>query len=326
MAVLPKVLITESIPQKAIDSLKKYADITIGQKGYYSNENNLLKDIANYDGLLCMLSTPVTRKVLENAANLKIVANFAVGYNNIDVDAAKQLGIKVANTPDVLTEACGDFTMGLLLAVTRKFNDAEAYLRSGKFKGWEPLGFLGMELRGKTLGIVGMGRIGQAFAERAKAFGMKIAYHNRNKIENSVQQKLNATYVNSVEELAKTSDVLSLNCPLTPETHHLIDKDIFKIMPSYAILINIARGAVVKEADLAEALHNKVIAGAGIDVFEKEPEVHPRLLTAPNCVLLPHIASATFETRDAIGLLAANAIIGVLNGAPDHSISNLVVK
>ncbi len=326
MAELPKVLITEPIPEKAIAHLKQYANVTVGKKGFYSDEGNLLKDIAGYDGLLSMLSTPVSKKVLENAPDLKVVANFAVGYNNIDVEAAHKLNIKVANTPDVLTEACGDFTMGLLLAVSRKFNDAEAYLRAGKFKGWEPLGFLGMELRGKTLGIVGMGRIGRAFAERAKAFGMKIKYYNRNKVDSAIEEKLDAEYISSVEELASISDVLSLNCPLTPETHHLIDKNIFKIMPNHAILINIARGAVVNEADLADALHNNVIAGAGIDVFEKEPEVHPNLLTAPNCTLLPHIASATFETRDEIGLLAANAIISVLSGEPDSAISNLIRK
>lgn len=321
---LPTILVTEPIPTKVIELLSKHTQVTVGDKGFYSKEDHLITDIAQYDALLCMLSTPVTKQVLAKAEKLKIVANFAVGYNNIDVEAAHALGIKVANTPDVLTEACGDFAMALLMAVTRRFNAAENYLRAGKFKGWEPLGFLGMELRGKTLGIVGMGRIGIAFAERARAFGMNIAYHNRNKVAKEIEESLSATYVNSVEELATKADVLSLNCPLTPETHHLIDKDIFQIMPSHSILINIARGPVVKEIDLAHALHNNIIAGAGIDVFEEEPIVHPELLTAPNCTLLPHIASATFETREEIGLLAARAILSVLNLEDDSSIPNLI--
>jgi len=181
-----------------------------------------------------------------------------------------------------------------------------------------------MELRGKKLGIIGMGRIGQSFAARAKAFGMNIAYHNRTPLSASIEQTLEATYFNSLEELAASSDVLSLNCPLTKDTYHLIDDKIFNVMPAHSILINISRGQVVDEASLANALHSHQIAGAGIDVFEYEPKIHTKLLTAPNCILLPHIASATFETREAIGMLASEAIIDVLNGKPDNSIPNLI--
>lgn len=320
----PSILVTEPIPKRVLDYLKKHAHVDVGTQGTYSEENLLIRDISGYDALLCMLSTPVSQKVLEAGKQLKVVANFAVGYNNIDVESAHSLGIKVANTPDVLTDACGDFAMGLLMAVTRRFNEAEAYLREGKFNGWEPLGFLGMELRGKKLGIIGMGRIGQAFARRATAFGMKIAYHNRKPVEKDIEAELNAQYLESLEELVRQSDVLSLNCPLTDETYHLIDRAMFKRMPNHAILINISRGPVVDEEALADALHDGEIAGAGIDVFEKEPEVHPRLLTAPNCTLLPHIASATYETREAIGMLAADAILGVLQGKPDQEIPNLI--
>ncbi|MBO6523387.1 MAG: D-glycerate dehydrogenase [Balneolaceae bacterium] len=320
----PRILITEPIPQTVISHLKEFGEVTVGEKGQYNSEEALIDVLKNYDALLCMLSTPVTKKVLRSAPNLKIVANFAVGYNNIDVKTATNLDIKVANTPDVLTEACGDFAMALLMATTRNFYQAETYLREGKFKGWEPLGFLGMELRGKTLGIVGMGRIGQAFAHRAKAFGMNISYHNRSRLPKQIEEELDCSFISTTEELARQSDVLSLNCPLTSETHHLVDKDILTTMPKHAILINISRGPVVDEEALAEALHNKEIAGAGLDVFEREPEVHPRLLSAPNCTMLPHIASATFETREAIGMLAAKAIIKVFNGVPDKEISNLV--
>ncbi len=320
----PRILITEPIPQTVTTYLEEFGEVTIGEKGQFNTEEALLDELKKYDALLCMLSTPVTERVLRSAPNLKVVANFAVGYNNIDVKTASALNIKVANTPDVLTEACGDFAMALLMATTRNFYQAETYLREGKFKGWEPLGFLGMELRNKTLGIVGMGRIGQAFAHRAKAFGMNISYHNRSRLAKEIEDELSCSFVPTVEELARQSDVLSLNCPLTPETHHLIDKNILSIMPEHSILINISRGPVVDEAMLAEALHTGEIAGAGLDVFENEPEVHPKLLSAPNCTMLPHIASATFETREAIGMLAASAIKKVLSGVSDKEISNLV--
>lgn len=319
-----KILVTEPIPESALTLLRKAGEVTVGDKGAYNNEENLIRDVGEFDALLCMLSTPVTEKVLQSANKLRIVANFAVGYNNIDVAAAHKMGIRVANTPGVLTEACGDFAMGLLLALSRRFNDAEIYLRAGKFKGWEPLGFLGMELRGKTLGIIGMGRIGQALANRAIAFGMNIAYHNRTRLPEDIEKKLNANYVEDHLELARMSDVVSLNCPLTDETHHLVNEEFMAAMQPHALLINIARGAVVDEAALAKALHNHTIAGAGLDVYEFEPEIHPDLLTAPNALLLPHIASATFETRDAIGQLAAQAIISVLEGKDPSEIPNLI--
>ncbi len=318
------ILITEPIPESVIDFLRTHHQVTVATKGTYSSESALLKDIPKYDALLCMLSTPVTRNVLEAGNKLKVVAIFAVGYDNIDVQVANECGIKVANTPDVLTEACGDYTMGLLLALSRKFKEAEQYLRDGHFVGWEPLGFLGMELRGRTLGIIGMGRIGQAFARRARAFGMHIIYHNRSRIEPAIERELQAEYVAHHKELAKISDVLSLNCPITDKTHHLVDAALLTIMPKHALLINIARGAVIDEAALAEALHNGTIAGAALDVFEEEPKVHPRLLSAPNTLVLPHIASATHKTRKAIGMLAANAIIDVLEDKKDADIPNLI--
>ncbi len=323
---MPKILITEPIPDDVIDYLKNFASVTVGDKGTYQSEEALIRDIPEYDGLLCMLSTPVTETVLKAGKNLKIVANFAVGYDNIDVDAAHKLGIKAANTPDVLTEACGDYAMGLLLALSRKFKDAEQYLRDGNFTGWEPLGFLGMELRDRTLGIIGMGRIGQAFAHRARAFGMKIIYHNRSRVNEQIEQELDAEFISDHKTLAQRADVLSLNCPLTEETHHLVDQELLEIMPKHALLINISRGAVIDEAALAQALHQNKIAGAALDVFEEEPKVHPNLLTAPNTLLLPHIASATHRTRKDIGMLAAEAITSVLEGKPDHEIPNLISR
>ncbi|WP_428235341.1 2-hydroxyacid dehydrogenase [Gracilimonas sp.] len=323
---MPKILITEPIPDDVIDYLRNFASVTVGDKGTYQSEEALIRDIPEYDGLLCMLSTPVSETVLKAGQNLKVVANFAVGYDNIDVEAAHDLGINVANTPDVLTEACGDYAMGLLLALSRKFKEAEQYLRDGNFTGWEPLGFLGMELRDRTLGIIGMGRIGQAFADRARAFGMKIIYHNRTRVDKETEQELEAEFIADHKELAQRADVLSLNCPLTEETHHLVDKELLDSMPEHALLINISRGAVIDEAALAQALHQNQIAGAALDVFEEEPKVHPDLLTAPNTLLLPHIASATHRTRKDIGMLAAEAITSVIEGKADSEIPNLISR
>lgn len=321
---MPEILITEPIPQTVISRLEKCGNCTVAEKGTYTSEEDLIRDIESYDALLCMLSVPVTRKVLEAGKKLKIVANFAVGYDNIDTEAAHSLGIKVANTPDVLTEACGDFAMGLLLSVSRKFNAAESYLREGHFEGWEPLGFLGMELRGRQLGIIGMGRIGTALAQRARAFGMNIAYHNRSRADAATDKELDAVYYDNHKQLAAESDVLSLNCPLNEQTYHLVDEALLKLMPEHALLINISRGPVVDEAALASALQKGIIAGAGLDVFENEPDVHPELLKAPNCQILPHIASATHRTREAIGMLAADAIEGVLSGKEEQNIPNLI--
>ncbi len=319
-----RILVTEPIPASNIHFLQTVGEVTVGEQGQFLTEESLLEVIGHYDALLCMLSTPVTSRVLEAAHQLKIVANFAVGYNNIDIQAAHRYNIYVANTPDVLTESCADFTMGLLLASTRRFNKAEQYLRDGLFTQWEPLGFLGMELSGKKLGIIGMGRIGQSFAKRAQAFGMGIYYHNRTKLTPSIEQTLQASYVEDLDTLLSRSDVVSLHCPLHESTHHLIDAQRLSLMQEHSILLNISRGPVVDEQALAQALHQGQIGGAGIDVYEFEPNVHPDLLTAPNCTLLPHIASATHETRTAIGELAASAIAGVLYKKNPSEIPNLI--
>lgn len=319
-----RVLITEPILDSVIQRLRKKFYVDVGSRGEFNDEQKLIDVMPDYDALLPMLSNPITKEVVEAGNKLKVIANHAVGYNNIDLDAAKEHNIKVANTPDVLTESSADCTMALLLATARKICDAQQYLRNGEFKGWEPLGFLGIELNGNTIGIVGMGRIGTAVARRAKAFGMDIAYHNRSPVDNKVEKELDATYVESLEKLAEKSDILSLHCPLTDDTHHLIHAEILELLPNHAIIVNTSRGAVIDEQALAEALHNNNIAGAGLDVFEEEPKVHPRLLSAPNCVITPHIASATHHSRKAIGMLAADAISGVLEGKEDSQIPNLI--
>lgn len=319
-----KVLVTEPIVESAIEKLRENYTVDVGKRGQYNDEQRLAEVIPGYHALLPMLSQPITANVIESGQNLEIIANYAVGYNNIDLEAAKHSGIKVANTPDVLTDSTADCALALLLATARHICASQQYLRNGQFNGWEPLGFLGLELQGKTLGIVGMGRIGTAVARRGKAFGLNIRYHNRTRAEEEIERALDAAYVDNIRNLAKQSDILSLNCPLTEKTHHLVDREILEIMPNHALLINTARGPVVDEKALAEALHQGLIGGAGLDVFEEEPQVHPDLLNAPNCVITPHIGSATHDTRKAMGRLAANAIIGILENRPESEIPNLL--
>ncbi len=319
-----RVLITEPIIESVIQKLKENFEVDVGERGNFNSEEQLVESIPSYDALLPMLSNPVTERVIEAGKNLKVIANHAVGYNNIDLEAAKKHHVKVANTPDVLTQSSADLAMALMLSTVRKIFEAQQYLKEGKFEGWEPLGFLGMELNGNTLGIVGMGRIGTAVARRAKAFGMDIIYHNRTPVSDKLEEELDATYINSVKELAKHSDIVTLHCPLTEETHYLVDWEILAALPDHAIIVNTSRGPVIDEEALAEALHSGTIGGAGLDVFENEPEIHPKIVTAPNCVITPHIASATHQSRKAIGMLAADAIIGVLKGKSDSEIPNLI--
>lgn len=319
-----RVLVTEPIIPSVIDKLKSHCQVDVGERGIYNDEQALIEAIPPYHGLLPMLSNPVTEKVIAAGENLEVIANHAVGYNNIDLKAARNQHIYVANTPGVLTDSCAEFTLGLMLAVSRRYFEAQRYLLEGKFNNWEPLGFLGKELKGSVLGIVGMGRIGTGVARRANALGMNILYHNRNRVSEDLEKELGAGYCSTIENLTEQSDVVTLHCPLTDQTHHLIDEDILSSMKDDAILINTARGPVVDEAALAEALHNGTIGGAGIDVFEKEPEVHPRLQNAPNTLLTPHIASASYQTREDIGMLAADAIIGIFNNKPPSDIPNLI--
>jgi glyoxylate reductase len=271
--------------------------------------SELLARVAGKHALICLLTDRVDAEVLDAARDLRVVANIAVGYNNIDVDVCRARGIIVTNTPDVLTNACADFTWALILGITRRIGEAERQLRRGEWKGWALDHMLGMELRGKRLGLVGVGRIGRAVGERAAVFGMNVAYHAHRPVD------MTAEYL-TLDRLLATSDVLSLHCPLTPETYHLIDQKALTRMKRTAYLINTARGPVVDEAALAWGLQQRLIAGAALDVYEKEPAVHPDLLGLENVMLIPHIASATTETRTAMADLAVSNVLAVLNDLP----------
>jgi glyoxylate reductase len=265
---------------------------------------DLLTRVRGTHGLVSMVTDTIDRAVVEAGDALKIIANVAVGYNNVDVAAAKARGIIVTNTPDVLTDATADLTLALILAVTRRLGEGERMLRRGAWPGWAFDQLLGMQLRGKQLGVVGFGRIGRAVASRAQAFGMTIAHTSRSDAGMPL------------DRLLATSDVVSLHVPLTPETKHLIGQPELARMKRTAYLVNTTRGPVVDETALAWALKNRLIAGAALDVYEREPEVHPDLLTLENVVLAPHLGSATTETRTAMADLAARNIVAVLDGGP----------
>jgi glyoxylate reductase len=261
------------------------------------------------DALVSLLTDAVDRTVIDAAPALKAIANVAVGYNNIDVRYARARGIVVTNTPDVLTESVADFTWAMILAITRRLSEGERLLRRGEWKGWALDLLLGMELRGKQLGLVGLGRIGRAVAARAGAFGMRVAYTSRT-------EGAGAGEAMPLDRLLLTSDVVSLHVPLTPETTHLIDKRALTRMKRSAYLINTARGPVVDEAALAWALQHHLLAGAALDVYEHEPAVHPDLLSLENVMLVPHLGSGTTETRTAMADLAADNVLAVLGGRP----------
>lgn len=314
MSVKPKVIITEPIFDEIISLLNEHVDLTIGERGALNNAKELAKIITEYDGLISMLSNPVNEMVLKKAKKLKIIANYAVGYNNIDIAFAQSNGIKVANTPDVLTETTAEGAFALMLSVARRLNEAEKSLRLGKFDGWHPNGFIGFDLFGKKIGIIGMGRIGRAFAKKASSFGMRIFYTNRYPLSNEMESSLGATFIANPVELAQICDIISIHCPLTEQTNRMVNEEFIKSMKKGAVLINTARGAVVDEQALAKALHSGHLWGAGLDVYENEPAIHPDLLSSPNTVLLPHIASATYKTRLAMGKLVAGAILNTLVG------------
>jgi glyoxylate reductase len=298
-----------------VSKLRDAADVDI-----YSGEatiapEELRRRIADKDALVSMSIDTIDRTVLEAADALKIVANVAVGYNNIDVDAARSRGVIVTNTPDVLTDSVADFTWGLILAITRRLAEGERVLRRGDWKGWALDFMLGTELRGKQLGLIGFGRIGRAVAARAAAFGMRVAFTSRRDAAAAGSDPGRAEAM-SFDRLLITSDVISLHVPLTPETRHLIDKRALARMKRSAFLVNTSRGPVVDEEALAWALQQHLIAGAALDVYEREPVVHPDLVPLENVLLIPHMASGTTETRSTMAELAVDNVIEVLAGRP----------
>jgi glyoxylate reductase len=304
------IFVTRTLPSSVIARLEKAGNVEVHSGNGAITADELRAAVRGKHALVTMLTEQVDAALLDAGKDLKVVANVAVGYNNIDVAAARARGVIVTNTPDVLTESVADFTWALILAITRRLAEGDRVVRRGAWKGWAFDYMLGAELRGKQLGLIGLGRIAAAVAARASVFGVRVAYTSRS------EKGLVAAERMSLDQLLNTSDIVSLHVPLTPETRHLIDKKALARMKRSAYLINTARGPVIDEAALAWALQQRLIAGAALDVYEHEPAVHPDLLAIENVLLVPHLGSGTTETRTAMADLAAENVIAVLSGRP----------
>lgn len=308
-----KILITRKLPGEIEKKLKKEGfTVSTFKEDRPITHKELIKKGKNADAIISLLTDKIDSSVIDQLKKCKVIANYAVGYNNIDIEYAKSKGIVVTNTPDILTDATADLAVSLVLACARKIVDGEKFMRSKKFKGWEPQLFLGVELKGKTVGIIGAGRIGQATAKRLKAFGTKIIYYSRKeKPEFEIEAGATKATLNS---LLKNSDIISLHIPLTKETENLLNADKLKLLKPNAILINTARGEVLDEKYLIKMLKKKKIHSAGFDVYEGEPKVNKELLKLDNVVLLPHLGSATTEARTEMAELCAENVLRVLKG------------
>jgi len=304
------VFVTRTLPSAVIAKLESVGNVEVYAGDGVITRDELHQAVVGKHGLVTMVTEQVDGALLDAGADLKVVANVAVGYNNIDVPAARARGVIVTNTPDVLTDSVADFTWALILAITRRLSEGERVVRRGEWKGWAFDYMLGAELRGKQLGLVGLGRIASAVAARASAFGVRVAYTSRS------DRNLPGAEQMSLDQLLNTSDIVSLHVPLTPETRHLIDKKALARMKRSAYLVNTARGPVVDEEALAWALQQRLIAGAALDVYEQEPKIHPDLLPLENVLLVPHLGSGTIETRTAMAMLAADNVVAVLSGRP----------
>ncbi len=309
----PRIAVTRLLPGKALERLRAAGEVAVHEADRAPTREELRALVAQAEGLLCLITEQIDGALFDMAPRLRVVSNYAVGFNNVDVAEATRRGILVTNTPDVLTEATADFTWALILAAARRLGEGERLVRSGTWQGWGPMQLLGLDVYGKTLGIVGLGRIGQAVARRAAGFGMPILHHTHRPVDPAVEQELHARPT-ALDDLLRASDIVSLHVPYTPATHHLIDAARLRLMKPSAILVNTARGPVVDEAALAVALRDGVIAAAGLDVFEREPELAPGLIERPNAVLAPHLGSATVEARTAMADLAAENLLAGLAG------------
>lgn len=308
-----KIFITYDIPETGIQLLlKKGYDVEVYSGKKLISKSELIKKVKNVDAVITLLTDKIDKEVIDKMQRCKVIANYAVGYNNIDIEYAKRKGIIVTNTPNVLTDSTAELTMLLVLACMRRFNEGEKLMRGNKFEGWRPKLLLGYELKNKIFGIVGMGRIGFAVAKRAYAFGCKIIYYSNNR-NVEAEQLLKARRV-SLQTLVRNSDIISLHVPLTPDTKNLLSKKLLSQMKNTSVLINTARGEVIDEKFLISLLKKKKIFAAGFDVYENEPKVNPELLKLDNVVLLPHLGSATHESRNAMSELVAKNVIAVLSG------------
>jgi len=318
-----KIFVTRKIPAPGIELLKKEGTVDINPHNRVLTKEEIIKGIKGKDGLLCLLTDRIDKKVINTEPQLKMIASYAVGYDNIDVAAATKRGIPVSNTPGVLTETTAELAWALLFAVSRRIVEGDTFTRKGSFKGWEPLLMLGQDVTKKTLGVIGTGRIGTAFALKSKGFDMKVLYSDEQR-NTHLEKELGAIKV-PLSKLLKESDFISIHVPLTKVTYHLIDEKELCLMKKTAVLINTARGPIINEKALVKALREQWIFGAGLDVYEREPEISKELVRLQNVILQPHTGSATIETRTKMALMAAeNMIIGLKGGVPPNCVNKEV--
>ncbi len=317
----PRIFLTRELPPEPMRLLREQTTMEMNVEDRTLNKAELIAGVRGKDGLLCLLTDSIDAEVMDAGADLKVIANFAVGYNNIDADAARERGVVVTNTPGVLTDTTADQAFALLMAAARRVVEGDSLVRSGEWTGWGPVQMLGADVSGATLGIVGMGRIGQAMARRARGFDMDVVYWDPQPLSDGEAEMLNVRFA-PLEELLAAADFVSIHVAMNEETRHLLDERRIDMMKSSAILINTARGPIVDEAALARALAGKSIAAAALDVYEREPRVAPALLTMPNVVLAPHLGSATIGTRTKMGLMAVeNLLAGCQGQTPPNAIS-----
>lgn len=315
-----RVFVTRQIPQAGLDMLKEHYEVIVNPHNRVLTKEELMDGVKIADGLLSLLTDDITAEVMDVNPNLKVISNYAVGYNNIDVEAATKRGIQVTNTPGVLTDTTADLAWALIMAIGRRVVEGDAFTREGHFDGWDPMLLLGTDITGKTLGIIGMGRIGQAVARRAMGFDMRILYHDMAPVP-VAEEEYQAEFV-ALDELLRQSDFVTIHAPLTDETRHTIGRRELSVMKKTAYLVNTARGPLVDEEALVEALRDGTIAGAGLDVYENEPRLASGLAELPNTVILPHLGSATLETRTKMATMAAANLVAALEGKrPPHIVN-----
>ena len=320
----PLVILTRKLPESVETRMRELFNAEINSTDKAFTREAMLKAVGRADVLVPTVTDRVDAEVIAAAGpKLKLIASFGTGVDHIDLKAAHKAGITVTNTPGVLTEDTADVAMALILSVPRRIAEGNALVRQGSWTGWAPTGMLGHRINGKRLGIIGMGRIGQAVARRARGFGMSIHYHNRKAVHPELEKDLEATYWDDLGQMLSRMDIVSVNCPLTDETHHLLSKAMLEKIPEHAYLVNTSRGEVVDEAALADLLEKKRIAGAGLDVYEKEPKITAKLLKIDNVVLLPHIGSATIEGRLSMG---DKVIINIQTYADGHTPPDRVIE
>ncbi len=315
-----KIFVTRKIPEKGLDFLRKHHQIKVNPHDRVLSKEEIIEGLKGKQGLLCLLTDKIDKEVIESESKLKMIANYAVGYNNIDLKTATKNNIPVSNTPGVLTDTTAEMAWALLFSAARRIVEGDRFTRKEKFKGWAPMLMLGQDIHKKTLGVIGIGRIGTAFAMKSKGFDMKVLYHDKKRNE-KLEKELNAEKV-ELEKLLKDSDFVSIHVPLLESTKHMISEKELKMMKETAVLINTSRGPVVDEKALAKALKEKQIFSAGLDVYENEPEVNKELLKLDNVVLQPHSASASIDTRTKMAVMAAENMIQGLNGKRPNNCVN----